>query len=420
MRVLFISNYRPSFLKGQDITYGGWASSLINCIIETGVVQVGWAYPSNTTLIPDGEIKYYPIKKNVKNKLKRKVFSIFFLRHCIYTLEDKIIINGSLNVIEEFKPDIIHIWGSEFAFGLVAKYTKTPVILHIQGILNPYFDAFFPPGINLRSLFNIGTIKSFIKYKREYYQWKNYKVPRELEIYHSIKYVIGRTDWDHNVISVINPNIKYYIGNEMLRPLMINSQKWKFHTNREKLIITSTVSDTLYKGVDVILKAAFLIKKNWGNNFIWNIYGISNAKVFERNYGLKAKKVNVSCNGIVDIKTLLEKLLESDVYCHSSYIENSPNSICEAQYIGLPVVAVDGGGTASLLKKGSGILIPSNDAYQISYYILRLKKDNIEANFISNNEIKIAEERHNSQKIVSNLIKIYEKVIDNESIIRSK
>ena len=51
-------------------------------------------------------------------------------------------------IIEDFDPDIIHVWGSEAQFGLVWKITDIPVILHLQGIINPYFNAFLPANMS--------------------------------------------------------------------------------------------------------------------------------------------------------------------------------------------------------------------------------------------------------------------------------
>lgn len=62
--------------------------------------------------------------------------------------KDKIIIADCLKVIEDFKPDIIHVFGSEWGFGLVEKYVDIPVVIHMQGSLPPYVNASYPPGYN--------------------------------------------------------------------------------------------------------------------------------------------------------------------------------------------------------------------------------------------------------------------------------
>lgn len=64
---------------------------------------------------------------------------------------------------------------------------------------------------------------------------------------------------------------------------------------------------------------------------------------------------------------LVELLLESDLYVHTAYIDNSPNAICEAQYLGMPIIATYVGGVPSLIEQGKdGVLIPANDPFMLA------------------------------------------------------
>ena len=49
-----------------------------------------------------------------------------------------------MNIINLYNPDIIHVHGTEDNFGLIQFYTKKPVVISIQGLLNPlkkYFSG---------------------------------------------------------------------------------------------------------------------------------------------------------------------------------------------------------------------------------------------------------------------------------------
>ena len=61
--------------------------------------------------------------------------------------EDKVIPLGR-KVIEEYQPDIIHVFGNEWPFGLLAQYTDIPLVIHIQDSIVPYSNAQYPPGYN--------------------------------------------------------------------------------------------------------------------------------------------------------------------------------------------------------------------------------------------------------------------------------
>jgi len=62
--------------------------------------------------------------------------------------------------------------------------------------------------------------------------------------------------------------------------------------------------------------------------------------------------------GSLEVNEMVEAMKISRFMVHPSYIDNSPNSICEAQILGLPVVATNVGGVESLIENGkTGLLI---------------------------------------------------------------
>ena len=56
----------------------------------------------------------------------------------------------------------------------------------------------------------------------------------------------------------------------------------------------------------------------------------------------------------------ITKLMSSaDLYIHCSYVDNSPNSVCEAQMLSLPIIACNVGGVSSIVKDNmTGTLVP--------------------------------------------------------------
>ena len=101
-------------------------------------------------------------------------------------------------------------------------------------------------------------------------------------------------------------------------------------------------------------------------------------------------------------------LTGTSVYVHTSYIENSPNSLCEAQIVGVPSVASEVGGIPSIVSEGeTGLMVPSGDAARYAEAICKLLSDKILAESISANSVKAALVRHDRRKIVSGLVSIY-------------
>jgi glycosyltransferase involved in cell wall biosynthesis len=97
-----------------------------------------------------------------------------------------------------------------------------------------------------------------------------------------------------------------------------------------------------------------------------------------------------------------------------SYIENSPNNLCEAMILGMPCVATFAGGTGSLLKDGEeGILIQDGDPYVLAGAILELKNYPEKAVEMSQKARASALKRHNVESVTEQYLNIYREIIEN-------
>ena len=132
----------------------------------------------------------------------------------------------------------------------------------------------------------------------------------------------------------------------------------------------------------------------------------------EKHTGLKHENLNINLKGVASAEVLRDSLLKSTLYFHSSYVENSPNSVGEAQLVGIPVVASRVGGTDSMVEHGkTGFLYPVTDPYMAAYYIKRLI-DNLEENVnIGKAARKVVLVRHDKLSIVDGLLKTYHNII---------
>ena len=66
-----------------------------------------------------------------------------------WNTESTKLIREAIKVVNDYKPDLIQVFGTEWPFGLIAKYTEIPVIIHIQGALSPINNAKYPPSYNI-------------------------------------------------------------------------------------------------------------------------------------------------------------------------------------------------------------------------------------------------------------------------------
>lgn len=403
MKILWLCG-NPGLFHAKENSGGGWTGSLQKELIskypDIKLVNIfSYNYPLSKEI--DDNVTYYPIYRSKIDK------AISFFNHFH---KDKIFLEKAVKVINEEQPDIIECWGSELGYGLIAERTDIPVVLHIQGFVNPILEAYLPSGYSMATLLkamNFNLLQFYWK------QWRPYRLfaldaKREKRIMRHVKYVLGRTEWDRSVADSLAPQAKYYYCSESLRPEFLMSNKWKWH-ERKELIITSVINNATYKGADVILKTAKILKERIGDSFRWNIYGVDDIKIHEKTLKIKAREVNVYCKGRVAANTVVQELLNSDVFCHESYIENSPNSVCEAQFLGVPVVATMVGGVDTLIQDNAGIMVPANDAYRSAAAILKLKGERETSELISEKEIEISSKRHSG--IPECLMNIYKNIL---------
>lgn len=402
--------------KNSDKYNGrGWVESLLDVISETKQIElhVVLISKSKRNNCKVKNVNYYTIWNKEKSSLEKALF--YYSKS--YTKNDSYYF--SLNsVIDNIKPDIIHLFGIENSLAdVIILQNNIPVIVHLQGILAPINNAFYPVDFNKFSFIFPITFREWI-FRNGFIYAKNnieHRANLEYKKFQVLSYVMGRTEWDYQMIKLLAPKCEYYHVDEVLRPSFYkNEGTWKI-TNNKKFIIVSTISETIYKGLDLILKTANILKTQTDILFEWHVIGLDNSsrmiKFFEKTLNLKSNDLNVKYIGVKNEIELCECLLKASVYVHPSYIDNSPNSVCEAQMLGLPIIATNVGGVASLIEhKKSGILVPANAPFELSYYINEIKSNNVLAITLSNNGNEVSKIRHNKQNVIDNLLNCYNTV----------
>lgn len=390
-KILFLAG-TPGLLKNNHKYNGcGWIASIQQEIMQrySKDIEIALAYHNDQDSFDEYEgVQYYGVK-SIKHTFWK------------YKKKEKVFCKRIHDVIEEIKPDVILCFGTENGLGLACTLTEIPVIIHIQGILNPLYEAYMPQGMSwLRWLWgNKQAVLTWLALK----EFKK----REMKMFRSCKYFLGRTEWDQMITNLLAPQAKYFYCSEILRGEIYYSGKtWKLQQNKVKRIV-SIISGSIYKGGDVILRAARVLKENVPFEYVWEVYGVPDMKNWEKLTGINHENVNVEVKGVITAIQLVDIVTNADVYVHPSYIENSPNTVSEAQVLGIPVIATNVGGTASVVKHiETGVLVPANDPYYLASYIMKIIEDEKFAEKLGSSGRKEALERHNPQKIVQGLMEV--------------
>ena len=415
MKVLFISPNQGLYSSTTN-GYGGagWIASLQQHVEKVSDIELAMTFKHETdsTKREIGNTTYYPICIPPKKGLKKLSYYWHGYKKEVY---DTYIIDKIKEVIVDFKPDIVHIFGTESEMCGIIGETGIPSVIHIQGILNPIINTYFPPGINEKIFMSPRYFREFWLRNGIVFNYRRMKLSavRELKFLKKSKYFFGRTDWDKRITQLYNDKSEYYHIDEILRTDFYSSSKWSYKAGSLNLL--STISPNAYKGLDLILNTAKLLKMT-NKNFNWKVIGIKKSyytEIIEKELGISHNDVNVTYIGIKNSKEIIENILDSTIYIHPSYIDNSPNSLCEAQYIGIPCLSTNVGGITTIMDNRNEYMVPANDPHLLASRILSLETD-LKENRYTNPYMEIAIDRHNPQRIIDTLKNAYSNIINSE------
>jgi glycosyltransferase involved in cell wall biosynthesis len=322
-----------------------------------------------------------------------------------------------LNVLNEWKPDIIHIHGTERFYGLLSQYSplSAPITISIQGLMIPYSEWYHFFGnrslvdlLKVHRLIELPVMRGLIW---DYYRFRKAAV-RERQIITSNRFFMGRTTWDRAHLTSINPDATYYTVGEVLRDPFWDA-RWTLSECKRRRILFINPNQPR-KGIEILLKAADTLKPLYPDLEIAIIGEISN----KRGYGryikkeIQKRKDYAHTLGPMNAEEIAREMCNSSVFVCPSYIENSSNAVCEAQLVGIPVAASHTGGLPSLIQEGrTGLFFPSGDAPYLAAVLAKLFKDDVLCEELSENSRKVASKRHDTRTILNDLINAYSQVI---------
>ena len=401
MKVLWFEISTPSRYKDEGRVVVGWQDSLEFIVHDCRDIELYIAFETtdtdakvkvidNVTYIP--MVTHYSFMERKGNKWTWKI-------------NERKVISLGRKVIDEYNPDIIHVFGNEWPFGLLAQYTEIPLVIHIQGSIVPYNNAKYPPQYNgytfvMAAGFNV---RKDLHRLQAYYKQKS-RLDIEKRIWKCVKHYMGRTSWDKALVNMLTKNCTYHHVEEALRPIFLNNCKLWSYLNKGKLRLLTTGCSSFWKGIDVMLKTASVLKET-GVDFEWNVVGGMHdelKEIVEKKEKMSYSDNNINFLGFCTPEKLIDLMCSSTMYVHTAYIENSPNSICEAQIVGMV------GGISTLVRDGlEGDLLPANDPWQIANAIIELSKDRERMMRYSMNSRQHALERHNPENVKAQLLKCY-------------
>ena len=360
MKVLWITNI--PIAKHRDMLgiglgqSGGWMETTYaalreNCNIQLGVVTVYNCSEIKRDIDMHNSFYILPMKESLANY---DVLSDFNRQQW-------------RTVIEEFKPDVIQLWGTEFAHGLCAINCapNIPCVVYIQGMMSQIFNHSLG-AIPFFDLLKYTTFKDLYDKKTFWHQRRKYKSKAivEADILSKASGVIVENEWCSDNCIAIADNLKIYKSLLPINPLFSQYQ-WNINSIKHHTIFT-TAGPSPIKGHHLLFKAISIVALAYpdvkliipGANFY---FGDSFSRRIKResypNYLLALLKKfkienNVEFIGRLSPNEMALNMQSCHVFAMPSAIENHSSTLIEAMMVGAPSVSAYVGGVSEYLVNG--------------------------------------------------------------------
>ena len=414
MKVMYLGGAIPNGLAAigylnQVSTGGGWVDSLVDSIKTVEGYQVAYVFFWHG--LDCIEIaRYQGVTYYVLPLQKLCAADLVYLQ----------------KAYESFRPDIIHIFGTERekTNAMLTIAGNDRCIISITGLVSLCACHYYG-GIDSKYL-NRPTFNDLVRTMTPRQQQKNFVRLGKCEIasIKAAKYIFGRTTWDYACTNQINPDIRYFHSGEMLRPVFYE-HKW----NPKKIQLHSIfVSQGTYplKGLHMLFEALPVLIRRFPDVQVY-IAGPDITKqetlldrIKRTTYGAYLKKLIVQYQlqqhlnflGPLSAEQMCKQYLSANVFVLPSMIENSSNSLGEAMLLGLPCVASCVGGAQDLIKdREDGFLYPFNEPYMLAHYIGKIFENEQCALSLSKKARNNALKTYDRQGILKETMAAYEIIL---------
>ena len=428
MRVLWLCNIMLPMvaekLHMESNVKEGWITGILTRLIAEGKesgITLGIAFPANENLARFHDVYVF-------NNTAVECFGFYEdmsrLEQYQPDLERRM-----EEIIDQFKPDIVHVFGTEYPHALsMARVYSHPerLLVGIQGVISWYAKQYLAD--LPKEVYESRTFRDIVKKDSILQQMDKYTKRGEMEIKTTriAGNITGRTEFDKAFMDSVNPDAVYYPMNETMRPCFYEGA-WSPETCNKHQIFVSQ-ADYPIKGFHYLLQALPAILKEFpdtkvmvSGNAILRGKGLLNrlktsayAKYLERLMKENNLEDKIVFLGRLSAEQMKEQYLKCHTFVCPSVLENSPNSVAESMLLGTPGVAARVGGIPSMITdRKDGLLYTGNDVEELANTIIGLWKDESVlpmSGRLAKAAVARAREAHNPETNFKRLKEIYREI----------
>ena len=422
MNVLWVCNgILPQIAMAEygEKTQGvGWITALLKEIVKAPAIRLTVCFPNTreSKCVPGktGGFLYFGFPKRILSPAKY----------------DASVEAHMERLVKACKPDIVHIFGTEFPHTLsMVRVCKRlgisdRVMIQTQGLISActihYYAHLTEKAVHQWTLRDILRRDNIVHQRQKFRQRGLF----EIEAIQGVRHIIGRTDWDKACTGQINKTAQYHHCGENLRDAFYQN-KWALERCTRHAIFATHCGYPI-KGFHLLLEAMPLILKSYGDAHIYctgsdpdvhTVLGRIRRTAYQRylaglmrRLGLQSR---VTFLGTLDETQMCRQYLDAHVFVSPSSIENSSNSVAEAMLLGVPCVVSDVGGVKSMLVHNTDGLLHQADApYMIANNVCAIFADDDAARGFSENARTHAARTHDREGNTARLLEIYRTVTE--------
>ena len=335
-----------------------------------------------------------------------------------------------LEIVEDFNPDVIHVFGTEYPHTLAMTRClkeKEKLLIGIQGLCFAIAGAYMadlPEKIQNRYLFRDFVKQDNLRQQQEKFAKRG---AMEQESLRNALHVTGRTAWDKETVLAVNPCLTYHFMNETLRAPFYEN-KWQVQECEPYSIFLSQGNYPL-KGLHYVLQALPQICEKYPAAKLYvagdkiTAYKSIKEKIKIGSYGKYCLSLIWKYNlqdkvmflGKLGSEEMCRQYLNSHVFLSASSMENSSNSMGEAMLLGMPVVSSEVGGIPSMLThEKEGLLYPAGDIQALAEAVCRMFADETAATQYGERARERALKTHDAEANFNRLLEIYRELAEGQ------
>jgi glycosyltransferase involved in cell wall biosynthesis len=296
-------------------------------------------------------------------------------------------------LLRRLRPDLIHVHGTEYGYGLAALDTGLPTIVSIQGIVSCV--ARLSPTMECRL-----------------------QAPIERHIIRNARYFGSRTAWATAFIRSLNGTAKVYDLPEAIADVFFRAGGGS--RGHSDILMVGYVERL--KGIEEALEAMRVVLAACPAARL-RVVGAGRPGYLAQ---LRRRAESTGIGGSVDwlgFKSATEIAAlhaRSALLIHPSHLDNSPNSVAEAMASGLPVIASNVGGIPSLVQHDvTGLLVAPRSPRALAEAAIALLRDEPRRRRLAGRAMEVATERYLPAGVAAQTLRVYLDILGQEQQTRA-